>query len=170
MRIITATHVDLKEAVRKGDFREDLYYRLRVLQIKTPPLRVRENDIELLACYFFNKFSANRAYKAKGFHSDSLYLLKNHDWPGNVRELINCIRQALVISENRLLSPNDLDVDRRYKDRMLKTLEEARALADRDSIIVSLRHTNHNMSRAAASLGISRVSLYRLVDKYKISQ
>lgn len=168
-RVIAATHVDLKEAVRKKEFREDLYYRLRVLQIKTPPLRLRENDIELLAWYFFNKYSANQTYQAKGFHADTLYLLKNYEWPGNVRELMNCIRNAIVVSENRLLSPCDLGLDRRYKARMLQTLDEARAVADRESIITCLRHTNNNMSRAAETLGISRVSLYRLIDKYSIN-
>jgi len=123
----------------------------------------------LLAYYFFNKFSANRAYKAKGFHADALHLLKNYDWPGNVRELMNCIYHAMVTSENHVLTPGDLGLERRSKNRMLLTLEESRALADRESIIAWLRHTNNNMSRAAASLGISRVSLYRLMDKYQIN-
>jgi len=169
IRIIAATHVDLKVAVQKKLFREDLYYRLRVLQMKTPPLRARENDIELLASYFFTKFSADQKYKAKGFHADSLYMMKNYDWPGNVRELMNCVRHAVVMSENRLLTPTDLGLDRRFKDRMLQTLEEARAMADKESIITSLRHTNYNMSRAAETLGISRVSLYRLIEKYGLS-
>lgn len=169
VRIIAATNVDLKEAVLKKEFREDLYYRLRVLQMKTPPLRKREDDIELLADYFFAKFSATQKYKAKGFHADSLFMLKNYDWPGNVRELMNCVRHAVVMSENRLLTPTDLGLDRRFKDRMLQTLEEARAIADRESIVTSLRHTNFNMSRAAESLGISRVSLYRLIEKYNLS-
>ncbi len=168
VRVIAATHVDLKEAVCKREFREDLYYRLRVLQIKTPPLRERGNDIELLAYYFFNNFSADRNYKAKGFHADSLFLLKNHQWPGNVRELMNCIRHALVTSENRLLTPDDLGLDRHYQDHLLQTLGEARAAADREFIITSLRHTNNNKSRAAGLLGITRVSLHRLIDKHKI--
>ena len=168
-RIIAATHVDLKEAVRKKEFREDLYYRLRVLQMKTPPLRERENDIELLAWYFFNKFSANQTYQAKGFHADTLYLLKNYEWPGNVRELMNCIRCGLVMSENHLLKPNDLGIDRRSKSRMLQTLDEARNLADRDSINFGLRHANNNVSRTAETLGISRASLYRLLDKHSIT-
>ncbi len=169
VRIIAATHVDLKAAVQRKEFREDLYYRLRVLQMKTPPLRTRETDIEMLASYFFTKFSAGQRYKAKGFHADSLYILKNYNWPGNVRELMNCVRHAVVMSENRLLTPADLGLDRRFKDRMLQTLEEARAVADRGSIVTSLRHTNYNMSRAAGLLGISRVSLYRLVEKYSLS-
>jgi DNA-binding NtrC family response regulator len=159
----------LKEAVKRKEFREDLYYRLRVLQMATPPLRAREDDIELLAWYFFNKFSANQTYQAKGFHADTLYLLQHYEWPGNVRELMNCIRSALVMSENRLLKPVDLGIDRRFKTRMLQTLDEARALADRESIITSLRHANNNVSRAAETLGISRVSLYRLMDKYSIN-
>ena len=169
VRVIAATRLDLKDAVRNGKFREDLYYHLRVLHIKTPPLRARGNDIELLAYYFFNKFSANRAYKAKGFHADALVLLKNYDWPGNVRELMNCIYHAIVMSENHALTPGDLGLERRYKDRDLLTLEESRALADRESIITWLRHTNNNITHAATSLGISRVSLYRLMNKYQIT-
>ena len=169
VRVIAASHVDLKAAVQRKEFREDLYYRLQVLQVRTPSLRVREDDIELLAYYYFNKFSANGSYKAKGFDTDSLYLLKNYDWPGNVRQLMNCIRNALVTSENRLLTPRDLGIERRYKERTLQTLEQARAIAERESIITCLRHTNNNMSRAAEVLGISRVSLYRLADKHKLN-
>lgn len=168
VRIIAATHVDLQKAVEIGKFREDLYYRLRVLQIKTPPLRTRGNDIELLAEYFFSQFSANQRYKARGFHADSLYLLKNHKWPGNVRELMNCIRHAVVLSDNRQLTPADLDLDRRCKERLLQTLDEARDLADRELIVTSLRYNNYNVSRAAKSIGISRISLYRLIKKHNI--
>ena len=168
VRVIASTHGDLKEAVHNGKFREDLYYHLRVLQIKTPPLRARGDDIELLAYYFFNKFSANRAYKAKGFHADALNLLKNYVWPGNVRELMNCIYHAMVMSESHVLTPGDLKLERRFKDRSFLTLEESRAVADRESITTWLCHSNNNISHAAASLGISRVSLYRLMDKYQI--
>ena len=82
---------------------------------------------------------------------------------------MNCIYHAIVMSENHVLTPGDLRLERRYKDRSLLTLEESRALADRESITTWLRHTNNNMSHAAASLGISRVSLYRLMDKYQIN-
>lgn len=168
VRIIAATHVDLKAAVREGKFREDLYYRLRVLTITMPPLREREQDIELLAHYFFNRFSANQRYKSKGFSPEALYLLRNHDWPGNIRELMNCIRQAIIMSDNRLLTPADLGLERRSKGRTLKSLEEARAHAERESIINCLHYTNFNMSRTAEILEISRVSLYRLIDKYQL--
>ena len=123
VRVISATHVDLKEAVRNGKFRQDLYYRIHELQIKMPPLRERENDIKLLANYYFNKFSENGMYRVKGFQADALNLLKNHEWPGNVRQLKNCIRHALVVSENRLLTPKDLGLDRRTSSISLCCIE-----------------------------------------------
>jgi len=167
-RIIAATHVDLKQAVQAGKFREDLYYRLRVLQLKTLPLRERNGDIELLAWYFFNKFSEYSKRKPKGFSVDALYLLQQHDWPGNVRELMNCIQHAVVMSDNRLLTTADLGLDKRRKERVGKTLEEARTEADRETIMSILQNTGYNMSHAAENLGISRVSLYRLMNKYQL--
>jgi len=169
IRIISATHVDLKQAVEAGKFREDLYYRLRVLHMRTPPLRERESDIELLAWYFFEESTKNLHKKPKGFSRDALYLLQQHDWPGNIRELMNCIHHAVTMSDNQLLTPADLGLDRRHKERHdLKTLEEARADADRETILSVMRHTRFNISQAAQSLGISRVSLYRLLDKYHL--
>jgi DNA-binding NtrC family response regulator len=169
VRIIAATHVDLKAAVQKGTFREDLFYRLQVLQLKTPPLRERLSDIELLAWHYFHKFSANsNKYKAKGFNSDALHLIRKYTWPGNVRELINSIRNAVVMSENRLLSPIDLNLDKRNKIRTQRTLDEARALADRESIISCMYLADSNISRAAELLGITRVSLHRLIKKYQL--
>ena len=168
VRVISATHVNLKQAVKDGKFREDLYYRLRVLQLKTPPLRERENDLELLSWYFFEKFTQNQRRKPKGFSNEALYLMQRHDWPGNIRELMNCIRNAVTMSENHLLTPADLGLDKRKKDRSMKTLEEARAEADRETILSTMRQSHFNMSRAARDLGISRVSLYRLIDKYQL--
>jgi DNA-binding NtrC family response regulator len=169
VRIIAATHVDLKKAVRAGKFREDLYYRLRVLQLKIPPLRERDGDIEVLAWYFFNKFSNQGKRKPRGFSADARYSLLQHDWPGNVRELMNCINHAVVMSENRFLTPADLGLEKRYKERGVKTLEEARAETDRETIMSILQNTGYNISHAAENLGISRVYLYRLMDKYELS-
>ena len=168
VRVIAATHVDLKAEVQLKQFREDLFYRLQVLQVETPPLREREGDIERLAWYFFNKFSVNNPYVAKGFQLKTLSLMADHEWPGNVRELMNCVRHAIVMSENSQLSPEDMGLERRRGNRSLQTLEEARAIADRELIIASLRYTRNNISRAAEVMGISRVSLYRLIDKYSI--
>ena len=169
VRIIAATHVDLKAAVERKEFREDLYYRLQVLKIETPPLREREGDIELLAEYFFNKASANNTYKAKGFQVETLKLISRYNWPGNVRELMNRIRHAVVMSENDLLSPEDLDLNNLEPDFFaLQTLDEARVAVDRQLIANTLNHTRNNVSRAAKHMGISRVSLYRLLEKYTL--
>jgi len=166
VRIIAATHVDLKNAVQSGQFREDLYYRLRVLQMITPPLREREHDIELLALYFFDEFSKKVRRMPKGFSEDALYALYQHDWPGNIRELMNCIRNAVIMSENRLLTVADLGLEKRKNERIAKSLEKARADADREAILNSIKQARYNMTRAAQDLGISRVSLYRLIEKY----
>jgi len=168
VRVIAATHVDLKAAVQRKEFREDLYYRLQVLQLKTPPLRLRENDIELLAYYFFNKFAENGLYKAKGLDEDAKYLLKNYDWPGNVRQLMNCIRHALVISENRMLTASDLGIEHRHKVRIIKTLKQARADVERETIKISLEQNYNNIQNAAESLNVSIVTMYRLVNKYQL--
>ena len=168
VRVIAATHVDLKAAIERKEFREDLYYRLQVLQITTPPLRLRENDRELLAYYFFNKFAENGSYKAKGLDEDAQYFLKNYNWPGNVRQLMNSIRHALVISENRLLTPGDLGIERRHKVRIMQTLEQARTLAERETIMMSLQKNHNNIQRSAEALNISPVTMYRLVSKYQL--
>ena len=168
VRILAATNVDLKIAILKKEFREDLYYRLRVIRIKTPPLRKRGSDIELLASYFFDKFSATKPYKADGFHSETLELMRKYDWPGNVRELLNSVRHAVVMSENKLLTPGDMNLNPHRQTVKLKTLEEARILADQEAIVASLRHNRHNMTRTANTLGISRMKLYRLLVKHKL--
>ena len=168
VRVIAATHINLKEAVLKRQFREDLYYRLQVLCLETPALRDRDGDIEALAWYFFNKFSADNSYKAKGFQVDTLKLMCSYNWPGNIRELMNRVRHAIVMSENVMLSPEDLGMERNIKYRKLQTIEEARAIADREVISSTLQSTSNNISRAAESMGISRVSLYRLMDKHGI--
>jgi DNA-binding NtrC family response regulator len=168
VRIIAATHVDLKAAVERNEFREDLYYRLQVLKIETPPLRERLGDIEMLAWYFFNKASANQTYKAKGFQLETLGLINCFAWPGNVRQLMNTVRNAVVISENVMLTPEDLGLERPSGYFTLQTLDEARSNVDRDLILNTLRHTNNNISHAAKIMGISRVSLYRLIDKHTV--
>ena len=168
VRVISATHIDLEQAVQSGSFREDLYYRLRVLHLTAPPLRERGNDAELLAWYFFHKFSAEHKHKSRGFSINALNVIRHYQWPGNVRELSNCIMQAIVMSENRLLSVADLGLERRSAERNLITLEQSRCYADRQVINASLIHHKYNMTQAARQLGISRVTLYRLINKYQL--
>ncbi|EKE75964.1 two component sigma-54 specific, Fis family transcriptional regulator [Gallaecimonas xiamenensis 3-C-1] len=169
VRVIAATHVNLEEAVAKGRFREDLYYRLNVLNMLVPPLRERIGDVELLARFFFQKFSLDHNAKAKGFSQPALMAISHYSWPGNVREMINRIRRALVMSENRLISPEDLGLNGQGGDCKVVSLEEARNQAEREAVVLSLAQTQHNVSEAARLLGVSRVTLYRLLDKHKLN-
>lgn len=165
VRVIAATHVDLETAVKEGRFREDLYYRLHVLDLKMPALRDHTEDIELLARFFFKKFSAEKHRNVRGFTQEAIRIMTDHDWPGNVRELINRIRRAMVMCDNSLITPADLGLERRISGRHMLTLDEARSTAERAAIQTALRRTHKNVSRAAKELGVSRVTLYRLMEK-----
>jgi DNA-binding NtrC family response regulator len=169
VRVVAATHRDLERAVKEGRFREDLYYRLNVLRLEVPPLRERGEDIELLARFLFRKYSAEKSAHVKGFSQDALRCLTTHDWPGNVRELINRVRRAMVMAEAKLIRPSDLGLDRRNGARHMMTLEQARSVAEVQAIKVSLSLTQNNLTHAAQQLGVSRVTLYRLMDKYDIN-
>lgn len=170
VRVIAATHVDLAKAVAEGRFREDLFYRLHVLDVKVPALRERGADIELLARFFFRKFSAEKRNGVEGFSALALRALENHDWPGNVREMINRIRRAMVMSEHRLITPADLGLERRkfVRGRNLISLAEARENAERDAIMTALNRSRNNVTVAAQFLGVSRITLYRQMEKMGI--
>ncbi|MFA7349945.1 MAG: sigma-54 dependent transcriptional regulator [Methylotenera sp.] len=168
VRILAATHVDLEVAVAEGRFREDLYYRLNVLKIKTPALRERQGDVEVLAKYFFEKFSHEKRRNVKGFSPSALRIMNQYAWPGNVRELISRVRRAMVMCERRLITPEDLDLDRRDGKRLVTTLEAARNAAEMEVIRNALKKNNGNMSTAAQALKVSRMTLYRLIQKYEL--
>jgi transcriptional regulator with PAS, ATPase and Fis domain len=165
VRVIAATHVNLEKAVEEGRFREDLYYRLHVLNLKVPPLRERQGDVELLARFFFDKFAKERRPALRGFSHRALGVMREHDWPGNVRELINRVRRAMVMSDKRLITPEDLGLHAGAPRRRVITLEQAREEAERGAIQSCLQRVR-NVSRAARELGISRVTLYRLMEKH----
>jgi|GEM_PF-2775244 len=168
VRVIASTNTNLDQAVRDGRFREDLYYRLNVLHLRTPSLRERKGDVELLARYFFTKFAAENKTSAKGFSRDALEVINRYDWPGNVRELMNRTRRAVLLSEGPHITPNDLELERRSLGRGFVTLDEARMAADREAIQATLLRTRFNIARAAQELGVSRMTLYRLMEKYDI--
>ncbi len=169
VRVIAATHINLEDAIKDGRFREDLYYRLNVLHLEVPALRDREEDIELLARFFFDKFTKEKNRNVKGFRRDALQTINDYSWPGNVREMINRIRRAMVMCENRLITSADLGLDRRASQRHSTTLEEARNKSEKEAIQFSLRSNRNNISQAARQLGVSRVTLYRLMEKYQIN-
>ncbi len=169
-RVIAATHVNLHEAVAQGRFREDLFYRLNVIQLELPPLRKRGGDITLLAEAVFQKyFPVCKNNQIKGFSKESLRVLSTYDWPGNVRELINRIQRAMVMSENRLISPADLGLESLVSNHPRLTRDLARASFDRDLLETSLRKNGYIVSQTARQLGVSRVTLYRMMNKLNIA-
>lgn len=168
VRVIAASHVNLQEAVRRGTFREDLYYRLNVLALDVPPLRERREDLAPLALYFFQAYASERAPGVRGFSGKALQAIREHDWPGNVRELINRVRRAMVMAEGRLIRPQDLELGGARAPLDGAPLDDARTRAERDAIDASLRRAGKNITLAARDLGVSRMTLYRLLAKHGI--
>jgi DNA-binding NtrC family response regulator len=168
VRTLAATNVDLETAVEKGQFREDLYYRLNVLRVDTPPLRERGEDIPVLANALLKKYSQEINPSLKGFTEHAMADLIAYNWPGNVREMVNLIRRAVVLCEGRLIGVRDLELDR-DPPNCLGTLAEARATAEKETIELALANARNNISKAARHLDISRVTLYRLMEQYGIN-
>ncbi len=172
VRVLAATHVNLEQAVQEGRFREDLLYRLNVLQLTPPPLRERQEDIELLARFFFQRFQPEGANRVKGFSQNALIALQQHDWPGNVRELINRVRRAIVMCEKRLISPSDLGLalpSGVIAEQQAGSLKQARETAEKEAVQLAIAQTAGNLTRAARQLQVSRITLYRLLDKYQLN-
>lgn len=173
VRVIAATHVDLHRAVAQGRFRQDLYYRLNVLQLTLPPLRMRGGDVSLMAEAFFDEQTRAQKgrTKARGFSTGAYRAIAAHDWPGNVRELLNRVKRAVILSENRLLTAADLGLDNCLPSSdSSPTLEAARIDVERDVVESTLRKNNFNITQAARELGISRVTVYRMIGKLKIDR
>jgi DNA-binding NtrC family response regulator len=162
VRIISATHVDMTAAMIEGRFRSDLYHRLCVLQIDEPPLRARGKDIELLARHMLERFKKDASRRLRGFAPDAIAALHNYGWPGNVRELINRVRRAIVMSEGRAITARDLELAE-YVEIVPVSLAQAREAAERQAIELALLRHRGRLGDAAQELGISRVTLYRLL-------
>jgi two-component system, NtrC family, response regulator HydG len=170
VRIVAATNQDLADMVKEKRFREDLYYRLNVLTIDMPPLRERGDDVQLLATYFLRKFSSELKLPKLGFHDSALEKMQRYRWPGNVRELISTVRRAVVMGEGRWLMAGDLTFSESAKaDRVaLPELATARQELEEKLMRDALRINSGNIKRAAKELGVSRVTFYRLMEKYRI--
>ena len=167
-RVIAATHRDLESAVRSGGFRQDLFFRLNVVQIKLPPLRERKNDIPLLVHTFLEKFSDAQG-KVRTISEDAIARLLAYDWPGNVRELENAVERAVALGSGPILHVGDLPSNLKYdmpaplpdKDEFLP-LEEL----ERRAILRALRESGGDKLRAARLLGIGKTTLYRKLKQY----
>ncbi len=184
VRLISSTNKNLEDEMKKGNFREDLYYRISVYPITMPPLRHRKEDIPLLTAVFQEKFNSDYHRKVKGVSPQTMDYLVNYDWPGNVRELENVLERSFLNAGDSLLSPEHLPITvMSFKDDLNNTdsnidLKRVVGLTnsitpikelEREVLIQALRLTNYNMSIAASELGIGRTTLYRKLQKYRIT-
>ncbi|UHQ23433.1 sigma-54 dependent transcriptional regulator [Lysobacter sp. 5GHs7-4] len=165
VRIVSATHHDLDAAVADGRFRADLYHRLCVLRLQQPPLRDRGGDIDRLAEHALRRYSQESQRTLKGFSPCARHALHSHPWPGNVRELINRVRQAVVMAEGRLITATDLHIDS-ASTQPPPTLDEVRDAATKDAIERALQRNRGRLIDAARELSVSRVTLYRLMQRH----
>jgi DNA-binding NtrC family response regulator len=173
VRVIAATHRDLAEAVREGRFRDDLFYRLNVIEIRIPPLRERRDDIPLLTSHFVDRLSHELAKPVHEVSEPALRVLMDYDWPGNVRELENAIERALVTCRGGVVTESDLAFLAGGRDGSSSavippnvTLQQLERMA----IVATLERTQGNMKEAASVLGIDRSTLYDKVKRYDIER
>ncbi|CAM3304611.1 sigma-54 dependent transcriptional regulator [Cupriavidus taiwanensis] len=167
VRIISATHVDLEAAIAAERFRGDLYHRLCVLRVRQPPLRERGSDILLIAEHVLDTVRKQSPARIRGFSPMALRAIQLHTWPGNVRELINRIRHAAAMCEDGVIQPDDLELAAPAEDRPL-TLAAIREAAEQNAIVEALQRHHERLIDVAAELGISRVTLFRLMRDYKL--
>jgi two-component system response regulator HydG len=170
-RVITASNSDLERQVKEGKFREDLYYRLNVVTLRTPTLRERRDDIPLLAMHFLQKYAHTSNKKISGFNERALGVLLNYDWPGNIRQLENCIERAVVLARTTELEPRDLPrelMSRAQADEQMPTIPGAslREL-ERYAILRTLEHVGGSTSKAAKILGISPRKIQYRLNEYR---
>jgi DNA-binding NtrC family response regulator len=179
IRVIAATNRDLFKAVRKGQFREDLYYRLNVVDIQVPRLSERKDDIVLLAQFYLDKLSKQIESTAKSFSPQALEDMRNYSWPGNVRQLINCVARATILCEGSMVKSEDLGlsvtVNNHHDDKpeiplvvdSLK-LRDVRYAAEHLALSSALDSAQQNITIAAEQLGVSRVTMYKLLKKHDL--
>jgi len=165
VRVISATNKDLRKAIEKEEFREDLYYRLNVVNIELPPLRERKEDVPLLAEHFLHKFATENQKEITGFSPEAIEFVLDYDWPGNVRELENAIERAVILAKDSIITIADLpqeNLSPAYSTTPRKNLKEM----EKGHIWKILHETGENYSEAARILGISRMTLYNKAKEY----
>jgi DNA-binding NtrC family response regulator len=167
-RIVCATNKDLEQAVQKGIFREDLYYRLNVFTISLPPLRERKPDIPQLASYFVKKYSHSMNKNIEAISPEAMDVLVRYNWPGNVRELENAIERAMVVGKPPCIQPKDLPFQLTEKNNSFST--GSLAAMEKVHIAATLEENKWNISRSAEILQIDRVTLYNKIHKYGLKK
>jgi two-component system NtrC family response regulator len=169
-RIVAATNLNLTEALERGTFRKDLFYRLSVVQLQVPPLRDRDEDPVLLAQAFLLKYGEQLNARVTGLSDEAREAIRAYPWPGNVRELENRIKRAAVMAQGATLQPGDLELSASPAPTAYLTLREARSQFEKQLIRQALARTNGNVTRAAEDLGISRQALHESMHKYGLDK
>lgn len=170
VRVVCATHRDLKTQIQAGLFREDLYYRLAEIVVAIPPLRDREGDAVLLAHAFIQRFAAENGRGSMHLAEDAIPAIEAHPWPGNVRELENCLKRAVIMADTNRVSAEDLGLA--GADEVLEhlNLRHVRDEAERRAVLRVIARTNGNIAKAAEILGVSRPSLYDLMNRFGLKK
>jgi two-component system NtrC family response regulator len=170
IRVICATHRDIPAMVSDQTFREDLFYRVSEISILIPPLRERDNDVVLLAKTFLAQYNEEFKTKIKGFSDSAITAMNQHQWPGNIRELQNKLKSAVIMAEGTHIQAEDLSLLFRYDEPSIDTLNlrEVREYAESRAIRNAFLVAQHNMTKTAELLGITRPTLYSLIEKYHL--
>ena len=172
IRILSATNKDLKKEIEKGNFREDLFYRLNVVNIHVPPLRERKEDVELLSSAFLREFSEENGKNIEGIDQKARIALHKYNWPGNIRELRNCIESAVVMCKGSMITLADMPPSvgaGSDEDSIIIPIGVSMDTAEKEIIKATLFHENGNKTKTAEILGIGRKTLHRKINEYNIA-
>ncbi len=165
VRIVCATHQDLQTLIANGLFREDLFYRISELVIEIPRLKDREGDVLLLAKSFLKVWGTQYKSSAGGFSQEAIHAIESHDWPGNVRELESRVKRAAIMADSNQIAVEDLELNETESEPLPLNLRAVREEAERRAVLRALNHSDQNVSDAAISLGVTRPTLYNLMEK-----
>lgn len=166
VRVIVASHIDLEKAIEEGNFKEELYYRLNVLRIHVPSLKERSSDISILADHFLQRYAREYNTQARTFSEDAMQTMLHYQWPGNVRELVNQVKRAVLLADSMTIDLEHLDLPQRSDTK--RSLRVIRENSERDALLMVLESHDGQVSSAAKELGVSRATMYRLLNKHNL--
>lgn len=181
VKIVAATNKELTEEIKKGSFREDLYFRLNVIPIRVPPLRERKGDIPLLVKYFIEMFALENGTKVKEVTRDAMKMLEDYDWPGNIREIKNAVERLMIMTAVNTITGSEIEKSGLFSHRQTfkeflkeynffshKTLKDARDAFEKDFIIKKLQESDWNISKTAEAIDVERSNLHKKIKAYNI--
>lgn len=174
VRVICATHQNLEQHIAEGKFREDLYYRVSEMVINIPALKERDGDAIVLAKAFLSRFAGNKGTGVKSFDTNAMKAIENYGWPGNVRELESKIKRSVIMAEGGKVTAEDLELEDYLEDTiraeaaMPLNIKQVRETAEKSAILKALMHTGDNITEAADLLGVTRPTLYSMLEKYHL--